>query len=275
LLDRLEDAVYADCREMDRKLREVLRTRDDAPAEYYSANREASREAAAFYGQKIRPALKQLAALCADDPDRLVRVRSRCADVLALLGLGWEWSGQFIEAEWVLLEALDLARGTSAESAIQKSLDRCHPEAERERAIQENRAERAEKRMEWAESLPLRPAGRVLKTGGTGGSTSWRWGWVAAIAAVAIVRGLMSTGNGGSGSGSRYPQYDYQRRYMDSLGNLDRPTRTFTTPRRPATGMLDPDPGPILLRPPPTPPRIGATQPVKPQYSVGETSREP
>jgi hypothetical protein len=266
LLDRLEDAVQIDCREMDRKLRDVLRTRDEAPAEYYSTNREASRDAAAFYGEKIRPAMKQLAALCADDPDRLMRVHSRCADVLSLLGLGWEWSGEFIEAEWVLLEALEMARGTSAEESIQKSLDRCHPLAEQQRADKTERPALVE----------TKPSRRPAKTASSGGSSFSWMAWIAAVVAVAIVRGLMSTGSGGSGSGNRYQQYDYKRDYMDRSSNLDRQSHTFTAPRRPTTGMLlDPSPGPILLRPPPTPPRNAATRPAKPPYSVGETSREP
>jgi hypothetical protein len=133
LLDGLEDALDAHCRQMDADLRDKLRTNRTAPEPYYPANLGASMDAAVFYLDTIVPTLARIQIVAADDPDRLSRAKSRCADVLTLLALGYEWSGWFVQAERTLLQALDLAGG-AGQAEIQKSLDRVRPLAAEERA---------------------------------------------------------------------------------------------------------------------------------------------
>jgi len=133
LLDRIEDTLAVKCREMDAELRAKLRTNHQAPEGYYPANRAASTWAMLFYGRWIQGPLKGLCELAADDRDRLTRVRSKCGEELALLALGWEWSGYFARAEATLLEALALAAGSTAEADIRTALDRCRPKAAYER----------------------------------------------------------------------------------------------------------------------------------------------
>ena len=136
LLDALEDALDAHCRQMDADLRDKLRTNRTAPESYYPANLGASMDAAVFYLDTIVPALARIQVVAADDPVRLPRAKSRCADVLTLLALGYEWSGWFVQSERTLLQALDLAGG-EGQAEIQKSLDRVRPlAAEERRALQ-------------------------------------------------------------------------------------------------------------------------------------------
>jgi hypothetical protein len=132
LLDALEDALDAHCRQMDADLRDKLRTNRTAPEPYYPANLGASMDAAVFYLDNIVPALARIQVVAADDPVRLSRAKSRCADVLTLLALGYEWAGWFVQAERTLLQALDLAGG-AGQAEIQKSLDRVRPLAAEER----------------------------------------------------------------------------------------------------------------------------------------------
>jgi hypothetical protein len=143
LLDALEDALDARCRQMDADLRGKLRTIHTAPQPYYPANLAASTDAAIFYLDTVAPALARVQTAAGDDPDRLSRAKSRCADVLALLALGWEWSGRFEQSERTLLQALELADGAGARAEIQKNLDRVRPLAEQERAARARRGEPA------------------------------------------------------------------------------------------------------------------------------------
>src|SRR5262249_22310633 len=107
----------------------VLRTNDDNPQPFYAANREALTKAAAEHNQRIFPLLDRFHLLVGDDAERAVRVNSRCGALLALLGLGCEWSGECITAEQWLLQALRLVRGTQAEIGVLQDLERCRPRA--------------------------------------------------------------------------------------------------------------------------------------------------
>jgi hypothetical protein len=119
----------------------------------YSRNLEASYKAAAFYNEKIAPALKNFCDVARSNEDRLARTKSRCASVLELLALGWEWSSQFVNSEQTLDRALELARSTPVESTILKALDRVRPLAGRERASDRLK-------FQWTSSpqLPDKPA---------------------------------------------------------------------------------------------------------------------
>lgn len=144
LLDNLEDAIDAHCRQTDTELRDKLRIDHSAPHGYYPANHEASLKAARFYNSTIHAAQQRLCALCPDDPARQVRVRSQCAALLALVALGWEWSGQFVAAVQTLELALGLAEGSAVYGTILKDLERCRPLMEQQlHAEQERQARQA------------------------------------------------------------------------------------------------------------------------------------
>ena len=156
LLDCLEDVLDARCGALDDELRDKLRTIASAPAGFYAANYAATVAAARTFNASIQPVLgrlhetlggragetdeageagdpKAVGPASGEDADRLLRMRSRCAGVLALVGLGWEWSGRFVTAEETLQAALVLAEGSRAEASIRKDLERVAPLAEGER----------------------------------------------------------------------------------------------------------------------------------------------
>ena len=73
LLDRLEDALDVDCRELDRELRDKLRTNRESPQYFYAANLEETEKGAAFYTSRIDDPLRRFCTLAKDDPHRLAR----------------------------------------------------------------------------------------------------------------------------------------------------------------------------------------------------------
>src|SRR5439155_10343291 len=96
-------------------------------------NLKASKQAETFYDFTILADLEKIRTVAGDDRETAARAESRCADVLKLLALGWEWSGLLVRAEETLLKALGLADGPAAKAEVQKALDRVRPRAEEER----------------------------------------------------------------------------------------------------------------------------------------------
>src|SRR5205085_1893781 len=94
------------------------------PQQFHFLNRQTSREAEALYETTVQPALESFAALSAGDPDRLLRVRSRCASLLGLLAMGFDWAACLEDSERILTQALELARGSLVEKLIQNDLQR-------------------------------------------------------------------------------------------------------------------------------------------------------
>ncbi len=135
LLDRLEDTIEIHCREIDTELRNRLRTHSQNREMYFFTNREASKNAERIFDNSVKPALDGFCTLAADDPDRLIRVRSRCANILGLLGTGWDWSGNFEDAERVLTLALELAQGSLLENTVRSDLARIKSIVEHRRRI--------------------------------------------------------------------------------------------------------------------------------------------
>ena len=127
LLDRMEDVVVGRCKGIDADLRAVLRIVHTNPRPWWAKNLGPTHRAADAYNATVNPTLTAFATLLADadEPWRLVRVRSACGDVLILVGLGWEWSGEYATAEATLVLAADLARGSPAvASRVDQALDR-------------------------------------------------------------------------------------------------------------------------------------------------------
>lgn len=124
LLNRLEDLLDLRCRQEETDLRAVLRTNDQFPGAFYSANAEACHKTRRAYETDLLPQLRILMDLSAHDPDRYTRVRSKIADLLAVLAIGWEWSGDFPRAKKSLEVALSLARNTPRQPAIERELTR-------------------------------------------------------------------------------------------------------------------------------------------------------
>jgi hypothetical protein len=289
LLDDLEDGLHAQCRECDRALRDVLRTNRDAPQDFYSTNFDAAVAAEKAYATRISPALELLCRVSADDPDRTVRARSRCAELLQLVALGWEWSGQPISAERTLLEALELAEGSPFEAAIQRDLERVRPLADQQRA--KLPARRIPQRPEgWRPPAPKRP--RVL-TGPPPASRSrsgLTWALVA-IGFAAFIRGLVSSSNNNPRPNNQptwvHPPYEELAEIRRRAGAMTRP---YTRPTgAPWEHVFVPVPAPIP-RPPPTsaaaappreappreaPPGEAPPRPGRVPDAFGETSREP
>ena len=135
LLNRLEDDLLTRCYDLFNRLNKQLRRFENDPAKTYSDNRVHTVEAWGEYDMAIGPALDRLTELADGDRARTVRVRGECADLLRLIGIGWEWSGQFIRAEEMLAQATVLADdvpGVTVEIGV--VLKRVRPLAEKERA---------------------------------------------------------------------------------------------------------------------------------------------
>jgi hypothetical protein len=181
LLDRMEDLFNARCAEMEKDLRDNLRTNRQSPRGFYEANFEQSNRSARFYDNKVRPVMQSPIELCQSDSDRLVRVNTACADVLVLLAPGWEWSGRMALAEQQLQAALTPVLGTITELRVRRELERVTPLADEER-----RLAAAARAGGWsasfnqpvvAEPPPRPPATRKKK----------KWHWHVPFSAVAVV----------------------------------------------------------------------------------------
>lgn len=311
LLDGLEDAVSGHCREMDHDLRDKLQTNRSEPDYYFSQNLAASRVAEQFYRVNIKPGLERFCVLADSDANRITRVRSQAAEVLTLLALGWEWGGDYVRAEQTLLTALVLAEDSPAsKTAIERSLERCRPLAERQRQPQRQRWQdgvfemSAQPASGWSTDIsslahaaavarqsPNRPANRPDYANRTG---------KAALVAIVIVVGLMRLLTSSSSTRSYPPGYDSSspsfnpdqfRREIDHLlsspigirpssrpsndAYIDAIERSVLSQTRPV-GSVE-WPRRLVDSPPQTP--MPATnpaprRPVRPEY-FGETTREP
>jgi len=219
LVDRLEDVFNARANEVEYDLRQRLRTNHVEPEPFYEQNRRLVEPAAASFERQVKPAVAAIAHVAANDTGRLERVRSRAAELLILISLGWEWSGELKIAEDCLHNALAEAGGTATELQV-------HRELERLKHVIATRSTQRRK------SLVSRVSGRQAAKSKSG----WgRWSWLAIVASMAL-RGLMHLGdNSGSNSASNV--------------NL-RPTFT-DIPRiaAPSRRKPFPDPNGVLIKP--------------------------
>ena len=133
LLNRTEDLFNARSDALENEFRPKLRINWQDPQPWYAANAQHTAVAAEAYDNKVLPAMTALMNLTTAEPDRLMRVKSRCGELLVLLALGLEWSGQFVFSEQQLQEALRISAGTVAELQVRKELQRIAPLAEQER----------------------------------------------------------------------------------------------------------------------------------------------
>jgi hypothetical protein len=126
VLDRVEDDLDTLCRDVDDRLRDKLATNRQDPTPFYDQNIWACRSAEVTLQDKIRPTLQRFMALAASSPRRLDRGKSAVAELLVLLALGWEWSGEFNRALVTLNEAESLSDGSPSTSVtIEQQRERC------------------------------------------------------------------------------------------------------------------------------------------------------
>ena len=132
LVDRIEDLIQARCGQVDHDLRDVLRTNHANPRPFWARNEPPTRRAADAYNATVNPQLNAFCTMIAKadvdaDVGRLVRVRSKCADLLVLVALGWEWSGEYATAVSTLTLAAELAVGSTVAFAVDEALARVRP----------------------------------------------------------------------------------------------------------------------------------------------------
>ena len=134
LVDRIEDLILARCGQVDHDLRDVLRTNHANPRPFWARNEPPTRRAADAYNATVNPQLNAFCTMIAKadvdadaDAGRLVRVRSKCADLLILVALGWEWSGEYATAVSTLTLAAELAVGSTVAFAVDEALARVRP----------------------------------------------------------------------------------------------------------------------------------------------------
>ncbi|MDB5322207.1 MAG: hypothetical protein JWN40_3838 [Phycisphaerales bacterium] len=299
LLDRLEDALERQCSEMERDLRDKLRTHRTQADVWHLGNRQACHTAATFYNETISVGLDRFCALAEHERDRLERCRSRCAQVLALLAMGWEWAGRFRKAEATQRVALSLAQGSAGEFGIRKDLSRYE-----ELAAQEEAGEASWRNSPLVPELKppatRRPAPKQRDNpmAGVGG--------VAAVAiGIMVMRFLVMLGNGSGSNGTgktNLPHYfppserQSERREQEMLQNVYRQVerdirakageardgmKSVFTPSTPDTASPAPDPR-FNLDPSPSG-TSGTIRPVPPRPHVdparvndpfGESNRE-
>jgi hypothetical protein len=186
LLDRLEDALDRQCRDLDTELRDKLRTDRKFPDTWYPQNRQACQIAATMYARIVAVSLARFLALAEGDSDRLVRARSRCAQLLALLAMGWEWSGRFGKAEETQLVALGLAIGSAGEAGIRKDLERYSALAAKQPSLMEPEPKHQPTVVRRVPPPPPQKSSSPQKSGSRIG------GVAVAMLAVAILRAITS-----------------------------------------------------------------------------------
>ncbi|HVX86596.1 MAG TPA: hypothetical protein VH253_17575 [Phycisphaerae bacterium] len=144
LLDVLEDNMARRCDAFDAQLREGLRTNEQFPFSFYPKNLALTQDVAAAIDSTLSPFLRHLPELAPDDPDRIARIRYQVGLLLALLALGWDWSGRFINAEETYEKALGMVAGSPAEARIRDDLERIRPKARQQRdEVERGRAQHA------------------------------------------------------------------------------------------------------------------------------------
>jgi hypothetical protein len=122
--DRLEDQIIEACAKIDAQLRPVLRTIHSQPQKNWVANFAATQVAADQYARSVDPALRQMVSMSANDPSRVDRAKTEAANLLVLIGLGWEWSGRFILAEKTLADAVELTATLPGNAKTRQTCDR-------------------------------------------------------------------------------------------------------------------------------------------------------
>ena len=222
MIDRLETHLHTQCEQFDEQLRPQLRTNFKKPLLFHERNYTFTCGAEPFYWEKVQPAIEALTAALKEGDPRLTRARSHCALELALLGLGWEWSGEYVRAQETLAHAMELARVSSGRSQIARQLERIAPlvDAQRKRALSPQM--RAAERQRAARGN-LRRVGKDRS-----------WYWIAVAASVLISGALTSMNRSGLPGNSSREQDD--RPYFAQ------------TPHEPAP-MPSPSPMPMLLNP--------------------------
>ncbi|HVS73026.1 MAG TPA: hypothetical protein VHQ47_17355 [Phycisphaerae bacterium] len=133
LLDILEDNLVKRCDMFDAQLRDTLRTNEQLPHNFYAKNLAVTQDVSAAIDSTLSPFLRHLPEIAPDDPDRVARIRHQVGLLLALLALGWDWSGRFIDAEETYEKSLAMVAGSPAEARIRDDLERLRPKAHEQR----------------------------------------------------------------------------------------------------------------------------------------------
>ena len=193
LLDRLEDAVWARCEQIDHDLRAVLRTNHNNPAPFHLKNRQATYTAVTAYNATVNPSLNTFCDLVGDgDPYRLTRVRAKCGDLLLLIALGWEWSGNFPTARGTLALAEGLAAGTPLAVRVAEAIARVDAQVDRGRAFRQSGRPAVANGNGAATSTgygsrPAPSAGRGWRSRFVPTSGGGRVGWTAVVVVISVV----------------------------------------------------------------------------------------
>jgi hypothetical protein len=190
LADRLEDQILEACAQIDAELRPALRPIHTNPLKHAMVNYLAVQPAATDYARRVEPALRQLRALVDDDPSRIGRAVSSAADVLVLIGLGWEWAGRFITAQVALETAAGMTVDLPGHAKIQATLERVRLLADEQRkAMRPSRLIfRASPDRPYVPKAVRKhkPAKAAKKT------AAWRYVWILGVVGSALLKGLNS-----------------------------------------------------------------------------------
>jgi hypothetical protein len=286
LLDRLEDQLNQQCREVEIELREKLRTNHSQPAPFYAQNREACHQAATVYNQTISPSLNRFLKLAEADSDRADRARATCAQLLALMAMGWEWAGRFIKAEATQAVALELITGMPGETSIRTDHERYKDLANRERNAAVGWTGLS---TQWQtpQTKPERKAKSRSKVK-SGISGLWLVGMILSF----VVRGFLSTDHHSSSTPDYlYPSLQTPQPHNAAMERIQRELklRPFADPPKhaPTSGSPLPDSSYLTLSPlppvqqksspltgtPKSPPKLGS-DPARANDPFGESSRE-
>jgi hypothetical protein len=122
LSDRLEDQLYEGIAAINADLGS-LRTNRYHPQPFVDDNFVVTQLAVSEYWRRVEPALSRLRALVQNDPARMDRVISAAADLLVLIALGWEWSGEWPTAAETLEVAARLTAGIPGNARILHKLE--------------------------------------------------------------------------------------------------------------------------------------------------------
>jgi hypothetical protein len=183
--------------------------------------------AASFYNTVIRHRLNKILALAREDPARVTRVRSRCGQVMTLLGLGWEWARNFAIAEETLLAAIDLGSSSPVELQAREGLERVR-EKQRSEII---RKERRRSEILNQRAVADATTSTAQKREQSSVSTSLKaLGWIfAGVVIVLIIIGMLSPLDSAT---QTPPPRTISKEYLDALRKeLEKKTNTAPPPR--------------------------------------------
>jgi hypothetical protein len=186
ILNCAEDLVVARCDRLCDEIHQKIVWDHNAKPKVLAANRALCQSAGQEIAEAVEPLLDLLKTTAGAESDRMQRAASSAARMMRNLGLGWDWSKRYKDADRVFRRGRELADGTPMGDKISADL-----------------------RSLW----PRLKASQPKFLSSTRDSSSSRWLWVAVVIFVSALRGLMNSPTPRTVVPS-YPSINYRAPYQ-------------------------------------------------------------